>query len=59
MRRAAIEAFIGHFGAARFDTAYFQGNHASRRVSEKLGYSPNGDDTVREFLNLPTTAIAT
>ncbi len=45
MRRAVIEAFIGHFGAARFDTAYFQGNHASRRVSEKLGYSPNGNRT--------------
>ncbi len=59
MRRAVIEAFIGDFGAARFDTAYFQGNHASRRVSEKLGYSPYRNDTVREFLNLHTTAIAT
>lgn len=42
MRRIVIEAFIRYFGATRFDTAYFTGNHASRRVSEKLGYSPNG-----------------
>ena len=42
MRRIIIETFIRHFGATRFDTAYFEGNHASRRVSEKLGYSPNG-----------------
>ncbi|GGC21430.1 succinyl-CoA transferase Rv0802c [Brevibacterium sediminis] len=43
MRRMIIEAFTRYFGAARFDTAYFDGNDASRRVSEKLGYSPNGD----------------
>lgn len=42
MRRIIIETFIRHFGATRFDTAYFEGNDASRRVSEKLGYSPNG-----------------
>lgn len=38
-----IETFASYFGAARFDTAYFDGNDASRRVSEKLGYSPNGN----------------
>ena len=42
MRRIIVETFIRHFGATRFDTAYFTGNDASRRVSEKLGYSPNG-----------------
>ncbi len=46
MRRMIIETFTNHFGAARFDTAYFEGNDASRRVSEKLGYSPNGDRSV-------------
>ncbi|WP_423057595.1 GNAT family N-acetyltransferase [Brevibacterium linens] len=45
MRRIIIETFIRHFGATRFDTAYFEGNHASQRVSEKLGYSPNGHRT--------------
>ena len=45
MRRIIIETFIRHFGATRFDTAYFEGNAASRRVSEKLGDSPNGHRT--------------
>lgn len=40
MRRIIIETFIRYFDATRFDTAYFEGNVASRRVSEKLGYSP-------------------
>ncbi len=42
-RGIMIDAFITHFDAERFETAYFDGNVASRRVSEKLGYSPNGD----------------
>ncbi|MCU4298887.1 N-acetyltransferase [Brevibacterium permense] len=46
MRRMIIETFTSYFGASRFDTAYFDGNDASRRVSEKLGYSPNGDRSV-------------
>ena len=42
MRRIIVETFIRYFGATRFDSAYFTDNDASRRVSEKLGYSPNG-----------------
>lgn len=46
MRRIIISAFISEFGAVRFDTGYVEGNEASRRVSEKLGYSPNGNRTI-------------
>lgn len=42
MRRAAVTAFADHFDAAVFHSEYLEGNDASRRVSEKLGYSPNG-----------------
>ena len=42
MRSMVIDCFIRQFGAHRFDTGYIDGNAASRRVSEKLGYSPNG-----------------
>lgn len=42
MRRAIVRAFAEEFSAARFETAYFEGNAASRRVSEKIGYTPNG-----------------
>ena len=42
MRSMVIDAFARHFGTHRFDTGYIAGNDASRRVSEKLGYSPNG-----------------
>lgn len=46
MRRALVTAFADHFGARTFHTGYIEGNHASRRVSEKIGYSPNGDFTI-------------
>lgn len=46
MRRAAITAFADHFDAAVFHSGYLEGNDASRRVSEKLGYSPNGVKTI-------------
>lgn len=46
MRAAVVRAFAEEFSAARFETAYFDGNEASRRVSEKLGYAPNGGHRV-------------
>ena len=42
MRRATVAAFADEFDVETFHSAYFEGNDASRRVSEKLGYSPNG-----------------
>lgn len=46
MRIAIVSAFADHFGASTFETAYVEGNEASKRVSEKVGYSPNGRHTV-------------
>lgn len=46
MRQAAVTAFADHFGTATFHSGFFEGNAASRRVSEKLGYSPNGVKTL-------------
>lgn len=46
MRRAALMAFADHFDAEVFHSAYFTRNIASRRVSEKLGYSANGVKTI-------------
>lgn len=46
MRSLVVGAFIREFAARRFDTGYIDGNIASRRVSEKIGYSPNGTRTV-------------
>ncbi|WP_226838808.1 GNAT family N-acetyltransferase [Brevibacterium aurantiacum] len=46
MRRAALVAFADHFDAREFNSGYFEGNAASRRVSEKLGYTPNGVKTL-------------
>src|SRR5699024_2649596 len=39
MRSMVIDSFARHFGTHRFDTGYIDGNDASQRVSEKLGYS--------------------
>lgn len=46
MRQAAVRTFADHFGAGEFHSGFFEGNAASRRVSEKLGYSPNGMKTI-------------
>lgn len=46
MRGAALVAFADHFDAREFNSGYFEGNAASRRVSEKLGYTPNGVKTL-------------
>lgn len=42
MRSMIVTAFAEHFSTTTFETAYVEDNHASRRVSEKVGYSPNG-----------------
>lgn len=46
MRQATLIAFADHFGATEFHSGYVEGNDASRRVSEKLGYSQNGVKTI-------------
>lgn len=46
MRKAAVTAFADRFDTSAFHSAFFEGNAASRRVSEKLGYSPNGVKTI-------------
>ncbi|WP_226830709.1 MULTISPECIES: GNAT family N-acetyltransferase [unclassified Brevibacterium] len=46
MRQTAVTTFTDHFGASEFHSGFFEGNAASRRVSEKLGYSPNGMKTI-------------
>ncbi|UVI37246.1 GNAT family N-acetyltransferase [Brevibacterium spongiae] len=55
MRSMVVSTFIEHFGAGRFETAYIAGNDASRRVSEKLGYSPNGDHVIIAQQGRPRT----
>ncbi|SDR81769.1 Protein N-acetyltransferase, RimJ/RimL family [Brevibacterium sandarakinum] len=46
MRRIAVTAFADHFDAVSFHSGFFEGNEASRKVSERLGYSPNGVKTI-------------
>jgi RimJ/RimL family protein N-acetyltransferase len=41
-RSAVLDLAFGHLGAAEALTEYVEGNHASERVSRKLGYVPNG-----------------
>lgn len=41
-RAAVLDLAFGHLGAAEALTEYIEGNHASERVSRKLGYVPNG-----------------
>jgi RimJ/RimL family protein N-acetyltransferase len=45
-RAAVLELAFGRLGAAEALTDYTEGNHASERVSRKLGYTPNGRRTV-------------
>ena len=45
-RAAVLDLAFGHLGAAEALTEYTEGNHASQRVSRKLGYIPNGRHTV-------------
>lgn len=44
MRAAALELAFRGLGAAAANTSAFDDNIASRRVSEKLGYLPNGSE---------------
>jgi RimJ/RimL family protein N-acetyltransferase len=45
--RAAVLAFaFDHLGAVRARSSAFSGNVASLRVSERLGYQPDGTETV-------------
>ena len=41
-RAAVLDLAFGHLGALDALTEYTEGNHASERVSRKLGYVPNG-----------------
>ena len=41
-RAAVLDLAFGHLGAIEALTEYTEGNHASERVSRKLGYVPNG-----------------
>ena len=41
-RAAVLDLTFGHLGALEALTEYTEGNHASERVSRKLGYVPNG-----------------
>jgi RimJ/RimL family protein N-acetyltransferase len=43
MRAAVLALAFDHLGAARAESEAFDDNTASRRVSEWLGYRPNGD----------------
>jgi RimJ/RimL family protein N-acetyltransferase len=41
-RAAVLDLAFGHLGAGEALTEHTEGNHASERVSRKLGYVPNG-----------------
>jgi hypothetical protein len=45
-RAAILELAFSRLGAGEALTDYTEGNHASERVSRKLGYTPNGQRTV-------------
>jgi RimJ/RimL family protein N-acetyltransferase len=45
-RAAVLELAFGHLGAEEACTEYLDGNHASEKVSRKLGYTGNGQHPV-------------
>ncbi|HEX6525719.1 MAG TPA: GNAT family protein [Streptosporangiaceae bacterium] len=45
-RLAVLELAFGHLGAQEACTEYLDGNHASEKVSRKLGYTGNGQHLV-------------
>jgi RimJ/RimL family protein N-acetyltransferase len=45
-RAAVLELAFGHLGAEQACTEYLDGNHASEKVSRKLGYTGNGQHLV-------------
>jgi RimJ/RimL family protein N-acetyltransferase len=44
MRAAVLALAFDGLGAEVAESGFFPGNAASARVSEKLGYQPNGED---------------
>jgi RimJ/RimL family protein N-acetyltransferase len=44
-RAAVLDLAFGHLDAVEALTEHTEGNHASERVSRKLGYAPNGQRT--------------
>jgi RimJ/RimL family protein N-acetyltransferase len=54
-RTAVLDLAFGHLGAAEALTEYTEGNHASQRVSRKLGYIPNGRHMVHRDGTGPVT----
>jgi RimJ/RimL family protein N-acetyltransferase len=44
MRAATLALAFDGLGAEVAESGYFEGNSASARVSDKLGYSPNGEE---------------
>jgi RimJ/RimL family protein N-acetyltransferase len=46
MRAAVLELAFGHLGAVAVTSSAFESNLASRRVSEKLGYTVTGRETL-------------
>jgi RimJ/RimL family protein N-acetyltransferase len=44
MRAAVLKLAFDGLGAQVAESGYFEGNSASARVSDKLGYVPNGED---------------
>jgi len=44
MRAAVLALAFDGLGAERAESGYFPGNAASARISEKLGYAPNGEE---------------
>jgi hypothetical protein len=41
-----LELAFGHLGAEEACTEYLHGNHASKKVSRKLGYADNGQQLI-------------
>ena len=48
MRQAVVAFAFDHLGAVRAETSAIEGNAASLRVSEKVGYRPNGTRLLAE-----------
>ncbi|GAA4284302.1 GNAT family protein [Brevibacterium daeguense] len=48
MRQMIASAFFDRFGAVELYSGHLLGNEASRRVSEKCGYTPNGQKRTRD-----------
>ena len=58
-RAAVLDLAFGHLGALEALTEYTEGNHASERVSRKLGYVPTGQRAAYRDDAGPVTEYAT